>query len=276
MFLLVLLWSCFVAFTGFRVYHLLFAVDPKTGFFLDNHISIYILSALIVVLICFYFVLYYKNKKIKVTAYKVFEKSYALMVVCGILAVLFLTSAITAPIKLIYLGTFNFAALINIVSSIFTAIFFVQLLFRIYDKKPVNNSFCMMSLGFVLWTISEILTPFIIDTSVNTISEYTFKILYYCALCAFSMAFAKFVAGRKNIYGVLVTSSISIVFSGILNVAPVFAVIFGSKHIKVSFGVDTIISFGLLIFLALVNGYCVKHIKDKYLPSRMKISETEN
>lgn len=275
-FLLILLWSCFVIFTSFRIYHLIFAVDPETGFFLDNHISIYILGALIVLLLCFYAVLYYKNKKIKVTSYTVLDKNFPLMIISGILAIMFLTSGITEFLKVIIFKNVNFAVVINIISSLLTSVFFIMLLFRIYDKKPANNIFSFMSLAFVLWSISKILTPFIIDTSVNTISEYTFTILYYCALCAFSMAFAKFIAGRKNIYGVLITSSIAVIFSGILNVAPVFAVLFGSLHINVSVEIDTFISFGILIFLAIVNSYCIKHINDKFVPKRIETEENEN
>ncbi len=277
-FLFIFLCGCFFAFTGMRIYHLIFAVDSQTGFFLDNHISIYILFVMIIFAVCFYSVLYLLKRKVQLSCYEAFDRKFPLIIISGILAVLFLSEGIVEIIKAFMTVNVSMAVVIKIISSVVTAIFFIMLLFRIYEKKPADSLFSLSSLGFVLWSMSNILTPFIVDTSVNTISEYTFTILYYCSLCAFAMSFAKFVSGRKNIYGVLVTSSISIIFSGILNIAPAFSVLFGGENSRWSFDITTLISYGVFLLLMFVNFYCGKYIRysTEYVRKSISFSEEKD
>lgn len=246
-----------------RIYHLNFAVDSETGFFIHNHISVYILFAMIIVAVIFYGILYLLKRKVQLSCYEAFDKKIPLVVVSGILAALFLSEGILETISAFINVTLNIAIGAKIVSSFVTAAFFIMLLFRIYEKKPADSLFSLCSLGFVIWSMSNILTPFIVDTAVNTISEYTFTILYYCALCAFSMAFAKFISGRKNIYGVFVTSSISVIFSGILNIAPAVSALFGGEKAGWNFNITTVISYGVFLFLIFVNFYCGKYIAEE-------------
>jgi hypothetical protein len=204
-----------------RTVQFIFAIEPRTGFYIPHSVSVTSLNIVIFAVCIFFAVMFFmlKNEEIENTSPLLLRFGSMTMFSLSLLSIFFFFQIVLNLID-VYDGLLKgeYTQIFLLIFAIITTVFFVNIL-RYKNDYIFKSSYPLMVLAPLCYNLIRLIVTFIKYTGIANISSRLFEITMLSFFVLFFLSYAKVTGNKGNKKSMFIFGSLAIYFA-LLNCLP--------------------------------------------------------